>query len=103
MHQILDRHITMDRAICHGRPHIAGHRIRVQDVAVWHERLGLSVDEISTDYNLSLAEIYAALSYYFDNKAEIDKAIDADRSLVASHQREHQSPLQARLSELRDQ
>ncbi len=25
---------------------IAGHRIRVQDVALWHEKLGMSVDEI---------------------------------------------------------
>lgn len=40
---VLDRYITIDPAICHGRPHIAGHRIRVQDIAVWHERLGYSI------------------------------------------------------------
>lgn len=102
MQQILDRHITIDQAVCHGRPHIAGRRIRVQDIAIWHERLGLSVDEIGTDYNLSLAEIYAALSYYFDHKTAIDEAIDADRLLVASHQREQESPLQDKLSALRD-
>ena len=31
---------------CGGKPHIAGHRIKVQHVAVWHERLGRSPDEI---------------------------------------------------------
>ncbi len=75
MEQVLDRHITIDPTITHGRPHVAGHRIRVQDIAIWHERMGLSADEISTDYNLSLSEIYAALAYYFDHKAEIDRSI----------------------------
>ena len=102
MQQVLDRHITIDRNICHGRPHLAGRRIRVQDIAVWHERMGLSVDEIGADYNLSLAEIYAALSYYFDHKAEIDAAIHADRALATSHQHEQTSHFQAKLREMRE-
>lgn len=85
MQQVLDRHIAIDQDICHGRPHLAGRRSRVQDIAVWHERMGLSVDEIGADYDLSLAEIYAALSHYFDHKAEIDAVIQADRTLAASH------------------
>ena len=100
--QILDRYIVIDQAVCHGRPHIAGRRIKVQDIAIWRERLGLGVDEIGTDYDLSLAEIYAALSYYLDHKASIDEAIATDQSLVTSHQREQESGLQARLSQLRD-
>lgn len=103
MQQVLDRHITIDQNICHGRPRLAGRRIRVQDIAVWHERMGLSVDEIGADYNLSLAEIYAALSYYFDHKAEIDAAIQADRTLAASHQGEQASLFQAKLREMREQ
>ena len=82
MQQVLDRHIATDPAITHGRPHIAGHRIRVQDIAIWHERMGLSADEICTDYNLSLSEVYAALAYYFDHKAEIDQSIDSDLAMV---------------------
>lgn len=103
MQQVLDRHITIDQNVCHGRPHLAGRRIRVQDIAVWHERMGLSVDEIGADYNLSLAEVYAALSYYFDHKAEIDAAIQADRVLVASHQDGQTSLFQTKLREMREQ
>ncbi len=101
MQQVLDRHITIDPAICHGRPHLAGHRIRVQDVAIWHERLGFSADEISMDYNLSLSEVYAALSYYFSHKNEIDQAIDADNALVERLKFTSPSPLQAKLGALR--
>ena len=103
MQQVLDRHITIDRDICHGRPHLVGRRIRVQDIAIWHERMGLSADEIGADYDLSLAEIYAALSYYFDHKAEIDSAIEADRVLVTSQQREQASLFQTRLRAMREQ
>ncbi len=101
MEQVLDRHITIDPTITHGRPHVAGHRIRVQDIAIWHERMGLSADEISTDYNLSLSEIYAALAYYFDHKAEIDQSIDSDLAMVDALRRDNPSLLQARLDELR--
>lgn len=98
---VLDRHITADPAICHGRPHIIGHRIRVQDIAVWHERLGYSADEISTDYNLALSEVYAALAYYFDHKTAIDQTINVDATLASSSQDSARSPQQAKLAELR--
>ncbi|MEM7737399.1 MAG: DUF433 domain-containing protein [Deinococcota bacterium] len=42
---------------------------------MWHERMGKTVDEISNEYGLTLAEIYAALSYYFDNRTDIDHGI----------------------------
>ena len=47
----------------------------VQDVAVWHESLGKSPDEICAEYNLTLAEVHAALAYYFDHRAEIDQRL----------------------------
>ena len=68
----LDQHIEITPGIAGGRPRIARHRITVMDIAVWHERLGHSPDEISTEYDLSLADVYAALAYYHDHRAEID-------------------------------
>ena len=65
-------HIVSTPGVLGGKPRLAGHRISVQDVAIWHERMGLSVDEIATNYDLSLAEVYAALAYYFDHREEID-------------------------------
>jgi uncharacterized protein (DUF433 family) len=65
-------HILIKPGYCGGKPHIAGHRIKVQHVAVWHERMGLSPDEIASGYGLTLAQVYAALTYYWDHKARID-------------------------------
>jgi uncharacterized protein (DUF433 family) len=101
METVLDRHIVINPKICHGKPHIEGHRIRVQDVAIWHERLGMSVDEICADYNLSLAEVYAALAYYFDYKEAIDLDIEADQAYFEAFKRDNPSLLQEKLRQLR--
>jgi uncharacterized protein (DUF433 family) len=58
-----------------GKPRIEGRRISVQLVAVLHEHAGRSIHEIAAELNLSLAEIYAALSYYHANREEIEEAI----------------------------
>jgi uncharacterized protein (DUF433 family) len=60
---------------CGGKPHIAGHRIKVQHVVVWYERMGMSPDEIASEYRLTLSEVHAALSYYFDHREKIDADI----------------------------
>lgn len=101
METILDRHITTNPNICHGRPRIQGHRIRVQDIAIWHERLGMSVDDICAEYELTLAEVYAALAYYFDYKEFIDKAIEADEAFIEAFKKDNPSKLREKLKKLR--
>ena len=54
----------------------------MQDIAVWHLRLGRSVDEIASEYDLSLADVYSALAYYFEHQAEIDQSIDEGRAFA---------------------
>ena len=101
MDTILDRHIVIDPNICHGKPHIEGHRIRVQDIVIWHERLGMSVDEICAEYDLSLAEVYAALAYYFDYKEAVDQEIEADKAYFEAFKRGNPSLLAEKLKQLR--
>src|SRR5947209_18729720 len=78
----LDEHIEITPGIAGGKPRIAGHRITVQNVAIWHERLGQSADEIATEYELTLGDVYAALAYYFDHRQEIDRTIAQDAAFV---------------------
>ncbi len=78
---------------------IAGHRIRVQDVALWHEKLGMSVDEIVYQYpTITLADVYAALAYYWDHRNEIERAIRQERAVVDEFRRSHLGPLQRKLA-----
>ena len=78
----LDRFITITPGLRNGKPHIAGHRITVSDIAIWHERLGKTADDIAATYHLSLAEVHAALAYYFDHRAEIEQEIHESAALA---------------------
>jgi hypothetical protein len=44
--------------------------------------MGMIPDEIATEYDLTLAEVYAALAYYFDHRAEIDQSITESEAFV---------------------
>jgi uncharacterized protein (DUF433 family) len=90
-------HVVVTPGVAGGKPRIAGHRITVQDIAVWHERLGLSADEIATAYGLSLADVYAALAYYYDHREEMDQAIRADEEFIAALRQRSPSKLKAKL------
>ncbi len=75
-------HIEVTPGTCGGRPRIAGHRIRVQDVVIWIEQ-GQSPDQIVADFpQISLADVHAALAYYHDHRDEIDHHIREDDELV---------------------
>ncbi len=82
MQNILSQHIESTPGVCGGKPRVAGHRITVQNVVIWHKRMGMSADEIAGEHGLSLSEIYAALAYYYDNRGEIDEAIRSDEEFV---------------------
>jgi uncharacterized protein (DUF433 family) len=70
--------IVSTPGICGGRPRIDGHRIQVEDVAIWHERMDMSPDEIVGEYpSITLAEVHAALAYYYENRERIDEDIEA--------------------------
>ena len=56
-----------------GRPRLAGQSIMVRDVALWHERMGMSVSEIVKNHPaVTPAAIHAALAYYHDHRAQIE-------------------------------
>jgi uncharacterized protein (DUF433 family) len=64
--------------VCGGRPRIDGHRIQVEDIAIWHERMGMSPAEIVSEYpSITLADVHAALAYYDENRERIDADIEA--------------------------
>jgi uncharacterized protein (DUF433 family) len=89
----LDQRIVQTAGACGGKPRIAGHRITVQNIAIWHDRMGWSADEIASEYNLDLADIYAALAYYFAHREEIDRSIRESEAFVEELRR--QTPLEA--------
>ena len=74
MEPTIQKHIESRDDVCGGKPCISGTRIRVWDVYVQHEVRGLTPDEIAAQYPpISLADVHAAMAYYWDNQAAIDE------------------------------
>ncbi len=79
------RHVESRPGVCGGKPCVAGTRIRVQDVMVWHELQGLTADEIVAQFpQLTLADVHAALAYYHDHREEIRREIRDGEELVSA-------------------
>lgn len=76
MESVTKAHIESLPGKCGGKPCIAGSRIRVQDIYVWHEIHGRSPADIVGEYpELSLADVHAAIAFYFDNRERIERDI----------------------------
>ncbi len=72
-----------------GRPCVAGTGVRVIDVimaSIYHLQ---NPDELAAGFGLTLAQVYAALAYYYEHKAELDEdihnQIETTKSLKAQH------------------
>jgi uncharacterized protein (DUF433 family) len=77
--------IVSTPGVCGGKPRISGHRIRVEDVAVWHEVQGLQPEAIVARYpQLTFADVYAALAYYYDHRDEIRRSMEEDAAYAES-------------------
>jgi uncharacterized protein (DUF433 family) len=78
-----------------GRPRIDGTRIAVRTIAILYKQ-GLSPEEIADQYTqLSLAQVYAALTYYHSTQAEIEADIAAEQEeydrMARAHDRTQKS------------
>lgn len=93
--QTLDRYIEMTLGVVGGKPRLAGRRITVQNIVIWHEWMGLS----AAAYDLTSAEIYAALAYYFNNPQEIDQAIKDSQVFVEVMKKQIPSKLPFKFNE----
>ena len=81
---VIAEYIAVKPGFCSGKPHIAGHRIKVQHIAEWHERMGMTPEEIVVTYpGISLPAVFAALAYYHSHRDEIDSDIETDERYVA--------------------
>lgn len=81
-----------------GKPVIAGRNVKVKMVAGMYLKAGASIEAIMEQYDLTAAEVHAALAYYYDNQAHFEQearktALDRRRttgvgSAVGTHTRE---------------
>jgi uncharacterized protein (DUF433 family) len=66
-------YIVSHKEFCGGSPVIKGTRFPVRSVVNYVLRQGVSPEEIVGEFShLTLAQVYDALSYYYDHKDDID-------------------------------
>lgn len=82
--------ISRSQDIRSGRACVSGTAVSVRRIARWHN-MGQVPEEIVQTFGglLSLAQVHAALAYYYANRNEIDSDLAADdaetEKLEASH------------------
>jgi uncharacterized protein (DUF433 family) len=94
------QHIESTPDVLGGSPRIAGHRVRVLDIVVWHEKRGYSPDQIVDLFpGVTLADVHAALVYYFDHTAVIEAEFQRESKTIAEVKPRYPSRLQNKLGE----
>ena len=83
--------------IAGGKPRIAGHRITVEDIVIWHEHQGKSSAQIADEFDLTPSEVHAALACYRDHRPEIDRAMELGRQYVDACRSRSTSKVAAKL------
>ena len=65
------KHIVQTPEIVGGKPRIAGHRITVQNVVIWHEQMGYSIEEIASHISDPCRSAFGSLHTTFDHKTKL--------------------------------
>jgi uncharacterized protein (DUF433 family) len=92
-------HVVCTPETCAGQPRIDGTRITVNLIAreVVHQRW--TPEEVLMAHpHLTLAQIHAALAYYFDHQSEIEGSIRNGDALEGELRAKYPSKLAARLT-----
>ena len=74
--------IVSNPDIRNGRPIIAGTTLMVQDVAAHHIYRKYTPEELAQQLQISLAQVHAALAYYYAHQDEIDAQIKENDRLI---------------------
>ena len=98
---VIREHIVATPETCGGKPRIAGTRIQVKDIVIWHAHLGMAPNEIVSKWpHLTLADIHAALAYYHDHRELINAELAADQAWYEEMKENAPSVLKEKLKNL---
>jgi uncharacterized protein (DUF433 family) len=81
--------LASDPSVYGGWVTLADRRLPVARIGLMHTREGVSAAELARRWNLSMAQVHAALCYFFANREEIERQVteydaESDRLMAAS-------------------
>ena len=82
--------IVRTEDVLHGEPRIEGRRVGVRQIRVLVEESGLPAPEVADRFDLRVADVYAALTYYHEHPEEM-RAVERRRQEMIKRPRETRS------------
>jgi uncharacterized protein (DUF433 family) len=80
----LTDYVVNTPGVCSGQPRIASTRTKVKHVYTWVEQMGKTPAQVVAEYpHLTMAQVHAALAYYWSHQDEIQQDIENEEKLVA--------------------
>src|SRR3989338_11131594 len=99
--QVKHPYITIDKRIRGGEPVISGTGIRVLDIAVRYEIMGMSPDDILIAFpHLNLSQVHDAISYYYEHKNEIDREWKIEIEETTALRKKYSSLLEKKIGKI---
>ena len=94
------KHIELDK---NSKPVIAGTRFKVHLLICTKRVNNLDAEELQKCYpDLTLAQIYAALTYYYDHQEEIENIIETESKMMDELRRKQgPTPFELRLKSMK--
>jgi uncharacterized protein (DUF433 family) len=81
--RVPEGHIETTSGVCGGKPRVRGTRIKVSEIAWRHVHDGQSADAILEAFpHLGLAQVHAALAYYFDHQDEVEAELHSEAQVI---------------------
>ena len=93
MHTEISSMLVSSPDLCDDRLRIDGTRITVNQLVVWY-RQGFTAEEIADQYpHLTLARVYAALTYYHANRDEVEAELAQEKTEAEQLEQEYRQTL----------
>ena len=97
MSTLIEPHIELRAGPRGPRPRVSGKGVLVQAIVAWHLVLRMPPEEIAANHDLTLSEVYSALSYFYDHREEIERLNKEDDEYVEQMKRANPSLLEEKL------
>lgn len=89
-------YVSIDSKISGGQPVVRGTKIKVMDIALKYEFMGLSADMIVDEYpHLKLEQVHDAMSYYYEHKPVLDRKYGQDQTFLTKLKQQYVSRLKS--------
>lgn len=83
-----------------GQARVRGSMVTVHAIVLEHRDDHLSAEEIASIFEIDLADVYAALAYYYDNQALIDQEMARNEAEYLAEAAQQPSALRDKLARL---